>query len=275
MIFVGRLELPTGYCLFEKGNVSIVACEVYLEQLLELGIDNPNRVLEKRKNAKFFTGRKQLISIPLTENAGSKRIVIRQYAHGGFFRKITRDIFFTWLSRPIRELIVSEKAREKNIPTPKILAAITETIFFPFYKAYLITDEIPDSMDAQNYLKEVKNVDSHSRVRDKSYLIEKAAKVIRKMHEAGIYHADLNLKNILIGNLREGEKKIYLLDFDKAIVQKKLSERQKRRNLLRLNRSVNKFNRKELLLTNKDKLFFLNTYYFDYPDPRKILQKFI
>ena len=62
--------------------------------------------------------------------------------------------------------------------------------------------------------------------------LRRAGNVIKEMHNAGIFHADLQLRNILVEN-----DTVLLIDFDNASVHSKLSLLQRQRNLLRLKRS--------------------------------------
>ena len=60
---------------------------------------------------------------------------------------------------------------------------------------------------------------------------------IRRFHDASVYHADLNARNILIDSQ---SKLVYLIDFDKGCIRH-LGESWKASNLARLQRSLLKF----------------------------------
>ena len=60
-------------------------------------------------------------------------------------------------------------------------------------------------------------------------------KCIRRFHDAGIYHADLNANNILLGE----ENHVYLTDFDRGRIRHQSRIWQKN-NLKRLHRSLTK-----------------------------------
>ncbi len=83
--------------------------------------------------------------------------------------------------------------------------------------------------------------------------------LVAKMHAAGIYHADLHLKNILLSESTEGSK-LYLLDLDAARILNPLSDYRKCMNLLRLYRSAQKVNRRRRVIARTDLLRFLHSY---------------
>ncbi len=160
--------------------------------------------------------------------------LVRTYYHGGLFRKVTGKFFFTWPARPFKELVMTENVRERGIPTLEVLAAIVERCWGPVYRGWLVTRELGGAEDLWTALKTV----TQSRYR--TLLLQAAAVSVRQMHREGVYHIDLNLKNILIRG--EGEEvKAYLIDFDKArLYPHGIPLHQAKRNLSRLSRSARK-----------------------------------
>jgi 3-deoxy-D-manno-octulosonic acid kinase len=72
----------------------------------------------------------------------------------------------------------------------------------------------------------------------KASLLVLCGQRIREMHDLGVWHADLQVKNIMTDG-----SKIWILDFDNARMGKPLSDRARSRNLLRLRRSLEKHGR--------------------------------
>ena len=94
----------------------------------------------------------------------------------------------------------------------------------------------------------------------KSALIEAAARAVSEMHRQGVYHRDLNLKNILIRSSGDGVK-AYVIDLDKAVLfPGAVPPRKARANLLRLHRSVCKLDPQRLRLSAVDWESFLRRY---------------
>ena len=160
--------------------------------------------------------------------------LVRTYYHGGLFRKVTGRFFFTWPARPFRELVITENVRERGIPTLEVLAAIVERYWGPVYRGWLVTRELGGAEDLWTALKTM------TQFRYRTLMLQAAAVSVRQMHRQGVYHADLNLKNILMRG--EGEEvKAYLIDFDKArLYSHRIPSHQVKRNLNRLSRSARK-----------------------------------
>ena len=161
--------------------------------------------------------------------------LVRQYRHGGTLRGVTGQWFFTWPPRPFRELSVTEELRRRGVRTLEVYAACVRRGYGPFYRGCLITRELRDAEDLWSALQ--------------SGLVERlgwpaalraVAESVRTMHGQGVYHSDLNLKNILLRQ-EAGEAVSYIIDFDKAkLFLGKLRGELVKSNLDRLLRSINK-----------------------------------
>jgi predicted unusual protein kinase regulating ubiquinone biosynthesis (AarF/ABC1/UbiB family) len=90
------------------------------------------------------------------------------------------------------------------------------------------------------------------------------------MHDAGIYHADLHLKNILVQSDAGGGVHVYIIDLDKSKQYEKISFQKRMKNIMRLDRSVVKMRR-----NNKD--MFSKTFPFPVSktDRIRFLKKYI
>lgn len=180
--------------------------------------------------------------------------LVRTYYHGGLLRKVTGEFFFTWPARPFRELVITETVRERGIPTLEILAAVVERCWGPFYRGWLVTRELGGAEDLWSALKK------GTQFRYRTSLLQAAAMSVRQMHREGVYHADLNLKNILI---RGDSEKIqaYLIDFDKArLYPHRIPLRQAKKNLNRLLRSARKLDPGRQHLSKEDWAAFMAFY---------------
>ena len=244
---------------FEKvvrRKTTILVKGKYRDQILsqKLPLHREIRERELFPGVSLLRGRNIIPSIPIK---GSKeRMIIKHYEHGGLFRKITRDIFFG-NSRPFRELAILEEASRKGIPVPEVLAARVDRIFGPFYKGEIVYKEIPDSANLFEYLKRLNDKPVREKISRKREIINSLTEAIKKMHTSGIYHADLNVRNVLIQNIGKGIR-VYLVDFDSSKIKENLTLRDRIRNLSRFNRSCEKW---EAPITATDKLRFFLSYF--------------
>ena len=120
------------------------------------------------------------------------------------------------------------------------------------YRGYLITKYLPTAVDLISYLDNKEPEGKETRA-----VFEKAGEAVKRIHQAGIYHADLHLKNFLVE--RKGPT-VYLIDFDKSVVFPHLRPSGRLKNLMRLDRSAEKLKRHGLPLTNRDKKAFCHAY---------------
>lgn len=228
-------------------------------ELMNKGIANLEELIKNSTDKKIFQGRGETISLPIKEGGNGSRMVIRHYHHGGILRKLTGDIYPGINSRPFNELVVSELARRKGVNTPEVLAIIIKTYWGFFYRADIITKEVENSINAYDYFKSLNSANRGNTV-SRIKIIKEMADAIKKMHDVGIYHRDLNFKNILIQQI-EGRINIFILDLDRGYIKENLSDRKRKRNLLRLNRSVDKLGKDSPLVLKRDKLVFFEQYY--------------
>jgi len=247
-----HIHIPTSFSLIRKGKVFLLLKEEYTNLLLAQGIGDLRTFLKKsRQTAHYLKGRTLHPSIPFDDG---NRMVLRQYSHGGLLRALTRNLYL-FGARSFRELTLTEEIRSSGVPTISPIGAIHHAIFFPFYQAYFLSVEIPHAVDLIQYLNEMAAPLSIERISSKRKTIRSVGLLIRQFHQAGFFHTDLQLKNILVA----GEQPL-LIDFDRSYRKPTLSVKERMRNLLRLNRSAEKWRRHGLPLTRTDRWRFFLAY---------------
>jgi 3-deoxy-D-manno-octulosonic acid kinase len=155
--------------------------------------------------------------------------VLRQYLRGGWPARLSRDRYwFTGFdrSRPLREFRMLAALTADGLPVPEPLAALCERRG-PWYRGWLMTRRIPDVSPLADRL---------AGGSADSALWHRTGRVIRRFHDAGIVHADLNARNILLG----ADDSVHLVDFDRARISTG-NARAFAGNLMRLKRSLEKF----------------------------------
>src|SRR3990172_548473 len=229
-----KLKIRESFEIVKRGNTNLFVKEKYKEGILRIVLDK--EFLHKSGNnthVKF--GRGSYLSVPITED-GTERFVIRDYRHGGLLGKLFGGIFFNG-NRPLNEICISEIASQRGVPSAEVIAIAKRRLWGIFYRAKFISKEIDGAVDMVEFLKKSS---SQFIQRHKKPVIFALVKLIRNMHDAGIYHADLHLKNILLKKGLNGEFTAYIIDLDKSVVLNKLDIQQRIKNLLRLDRSLEK-----------------------------------
>ena len=153
--------------------------------------------------------------------------VLRHYWRGGLMEKFSRDAYlYTGLkhTRAIAELAILDTLYQEAFPVPRPIAANVER-FGLWYRADIIIEHVAGAKDLVAHL-------SHSPMTDQQWY--NLGKTIAQFHLRGVYHADLNAKNILLAY-----DKFYLIDFDRGELRSPKPQWQ-RANLNRLLRSFNK-----------------------------------
>jgi len=248
-------KIPPGFEKLVIGRTTLLVRDKYKDQVLSQEKVFQGKIREEvSPEFSLLKGRNVIPCVPIKDS--NERMIIKHYEHGGLFRKITRDIFFGD-SRPFLELAILEAASQKGLRVPEVLAARVSRIFGPLYRGEIACKEIPDSANLLEYLRRLNEKPTKEKIGRKREIIDSLAEAIRKMHTSGIYHADLNIKNILIQNV--GEKiRVYLLDFDRSKIKERLTLRDRLNNLARFNRSCQKW---EAPITSTDKLRFFLSYF--------------
>ncbi len=247
-----RIPTPFSFSFIKKGKISFLIKEEYKNLLLQQGIEDFGTFLKRsRQSSNYLKGRTLHPSIPIRDG---ERVVLRQYLHGGLFRNFNRSLYL-FGSRSSRELAITEEIRSSGIPTVQPIAAIHRFILWPLYQAYFLSLEIPHSKDLIQYFGEIGTRPSHEKIVLKRKMIRLAGLLLRKFHQLGFFHGDLQLKNILVAG-----DQLFLIDFDRSFRKRTLSIRERMKNLLRLNRSVEKWKRFGLPINRTDRWRFFLSY---------------
>jgi len=117
--------------------------------------------------------------------------------------------------RPYHEVAASEAARERGIPTPRVVAAA----MYPaglFYRADLVTTFVANASDLVEALFDTrrKGVGGAAERLDS---LRAAGELVRRMAAAGLRHRDIHARNILLEWLGAAPRP-HLLDLDRCDV---------------------------------------------------------
>lgn len=200
-----------------------------------------------------FAGRAGLRGIRLRNGDTA---LIRPYRHGGLFRHLLGGVFFTWPPRPFRELVITEEARRRGIPTVEVLGACVKWMGGPLYRGWLVTRQLDGGEDLWTAMR-----DGWVRRTGATQVLDAVADSLRALHREGIYHRDLNLKNILVRRESDAVRG-YIIDFDRArLFLGEVPPILARRNFDRLLRSAIKLDPKREYLSPDDWKSFVDSYH--------------
>ncbi|MEX2475465.1 3-deoxy-D-manno-octulosonic acid kinase [Marinobacter sp.] len=154
-------------------------------------------------------------------------LVLRHFCRGGVpGRVIHRGYFYTRADavRSFAEFRLLDTLRKMDLPVPEPVAAGYRCRGPIFYHASIIIRRIPGAKPLSRFA-------SNANIG----VWKDAGACVRRFHDAGVFHADLNVMNILVSD------QVYLIDFDRGrVMQSGRSGRWKASNIARLERSVNK-----------------------------------
>jgi 3-deoxy-D-manno-octulosonic acid kinase len=141
--------------------------------------------------------------------AGESGFVLRHYRRGGLMAKFSKDRYW-WHgeneTRAFSEWYLTYHLHRAGLPVPTPIAARYQRKGL-FYRADLITQRIENSEPlADRLLKGPLPLTQWIAV----------GRCIRRFHDAGVCHADLNAHNILLTPAQ-----IYLIDFDRGTLRKR------------------------------------------------------
>ncbi|MCF6285148.1 MAG: phosphotransferase [Candidatus Hydrogenedentes bacterium] len=168
-------------------------------------------------------GRAAVQVFPLAHGEG----IVRTYRRGGLAALFLRDRFLG--NRMLREFEVHLAYYRAGGPVPELLGVCWECRDFLCRGAIatrrLVGETLLDGLIRAD-------------AAEAGEMLRLAGQAIRHMHDFGLWHADLQLKNMLVS-----ERALWLIDFDRARQYRVLGRFGRARNLLRLRRSFEKHGR--------------------------------
>jgi 3-deoxy-D-manno-octulosonic acid kinase len=154
--------------------------------------------------------------------------VLRHYRRGGLPAKFIADRYFgvsLAASRAWREWRLLDELYRAGLPVPQPVAARVVRGGL-LYRADLVTRRLQAQPLAELLLRDPIH----------SELWRQLGDTLARFHHQGVYHADLNARNIMLGDAGN----FYLIDFDRS-ERRAPAKLWQRANLQRLRRSLDKF----------------------------------
>mgnify|MGYP001039848009 CR=1 FL=1 len=177
--------------------------------------------------------------------------VLREYLRGGLIAKLIKQhFFFTSLSatRAFQEIALLLKLRQDGVNVPKPIGGYIQKQSL-WYTNKILLSAIQGAQEIHVLCRTGQLTKT---------ICQDMGKEIAKMHNAGVYHHDLNIQNIL----KDEQDQIWLIDFDKCFSTKQLTQAQCQMNIARLHRSIEKKRKlhTDYVFTDKHWQALLDTY---------------
>jgi len=229
-------ELPAGYFVEEAPGGLLAVAAASVRALHDLGFGPET---DGQLEASDLHGRRPLFEF----RVGDERLVLRRFHHGGLLRWAT-GARFLGAERPFRELILADALARSGIATPEVVAARARLARGGGWYLDLVTRRVEASIDLGEALARLAKgtLGFETRVA----LTRSLGKLLRQLHGFGLLHADLQPRNLLVrlSDLEPGVAApvIWVIDLDRSAFVGDLSDDERRGNLRRLFRAVERRN---------------------------------
>ncbi|MFP4499509.1 MAG: lipopolysaccharide kinase InaA family protein [Candidatus Hydrogenedentota bacterium] len=206
-----KSDIPPGFTALERGARRYIVAAAHTEAVanaLDAALDGAG---------KHPGGRGAMVRHDYAEGV----IIARCARRGGMIRFMMRDRFVR--NRPREEFRIHQQAAAAGLPVAPPLGGCWTRVK-PFYAGAMATQ----ALSATELLEVLRAEPGRA-----MGLLNAVGSVTRRMHDAGIYHGDLQVRNILCRGAD-----VYLIDFDKARHYKAVPPVRRAMNLYRLRRSL-------------------------------------
>jgi 3-deoxy-D-manno-octulosonic acid kinase len=150
--------------------------------------------------------------VPVVTTSRGRWLVRRYHRGGRVAAPLLGDRYLRLgLARPLREARASDEVRRRGIPTPRVMAGAVYPAGL-FYRADLVTEFVADAVDLARLLFEEERDPA-----ERTEVLRGVGRLIARTAAAGIEHADLNAKNVLLDWSAGGPMPL-LLDLDRCRV---------------------------------------------------------
>jgi 3-deoxy-D-manno-octulosonic acid kinase len=155
--------------------------------------------------------------------------LVRVCHRGGAVACLLGEKYLLW-NRPGQEFAAHWLVEQRGLPVPRVLGILWERRG-PWVSGALATELLP----GPDLLAWLRAHDGGECSSERTRMLQSVGGLVRDMHQRGVWHADLQVKNIVIADGLP-----HLIDLDRAVVGRVPGRVQCCRNLLRFRRSLQK-----------------------------------
>jgi 3-deoxy-D-manno-octulosonic acid kinase len=208
------------------------------------------RWAEAQPGRRVFVGRGEAYGVALGRTAA----VVRHARHGGLLAPLLGDLF-VGPPRFHREAALSRRLAQGGLRTPAVLAGVRYRVG-PLHRADVATSQVEGADLAELFYGDAPPA-GEARTR----VLGAIGHLVRRLHDLGLVHPDLQLRNLLVSGAAGPAPEAWLLDVDTCREIRGDRDAERARNLDRFYRSWAKWNAlRGPRLTDRDRALFSAAY---------------
>jgi tRNA A-37 threonylcarbamoyl transferase component Bud32 len=198
---------------------------------LDPAIDVPRLVDPAAALETLHWGRNYLYAARLQTTSGPLEVVVKQFRNQGLKERWRRRLRG---SKAWRSWHIARALRAAGVSTPEPVLLVESNR--PDGPSFFVTRRIPDFLEARYLLRAVNAGTAQQEFPNLAIedFLDALARILRKMHGAGLWHRDVSIGNVLIRIREDGELELYLVDLNRARRRRRLTVHQRTRDLCRL-----------------------------------------
>jgi len=197
-------DVPEGFEARRTDGTTLIVARDRRDSIESAGLESPENWQRHLAQRGSGAGRGGIARLRLADGATA---VLKQMRRGGTFAALWRERYLG-TGRLLDNLRIPLEALRRGVPTASPLALLLVSGPPGFFRAWAAYEEIANAPDVIEYLRSTDPPTAEE--------IDLVVGVIRKMHDAGIEHRDLNLGNLLLRRREGAGSEAFVVDLDRA-----------------------------------------------------------
>lgn len=248
-----RERIPDGFDRVGDGDSTLVMrsdVRGWLEPLLR-ALGRPGALPFSTRSIAGGRGGVTLVSVD------EHRVIVRACRRGGLPAWFLRDVYCGRRPRPLRELAAAATLRARGAPVVEAYAVKVQWVLPICYRGWMVTRYLPGAQTLWQWAAAAPlaavPLAAVPPAAERALVLAQVGRAIRRLHDCGGSHPDLNVNNILIRPAAGASTvpEVVLIDFDRARVGQNVSL-SAAADVARLRRSVRKLDPRGVHLTTAD-----------------------
>ena len=197
-------RVPEGFVLWTEGRAHLWVREELLDGVRRAGLDDPVCWQERLATRSLGSGRGSTARCHIP---GGPHVLLKKMRRGGITGPLWRGRY-PGLRRLLDNLEVPLETARRGVPTVTPVAMLTQEGPPLLYQGWLAMEEIVGARDLTSRWEGTQLAGRAE--------IAATMRLVRRMHDAGIEHRDLNLGNLLLRDRPQDGYEAFVVDLDRA-----------------------------------------------------------